>query len=62
MDEITPTNSDATVIFTDDRAQPDGLSVNVGGYKVIFLPFGFEEYGSAADKAAFMTKVKTFFT
>ncbi|HET7421128.1 MAG TPA: hypothetical protein VFL27_12175 [Candidatus Dormibacteraeota bacterium] len=59
MDEITP--NAGTVIFTDDRGQPDGLAFN-GTYRLVFLPFGFEEYGAAADKAAFMTRVNTFFT
>jgi hypothetical protein len=59
MDEITP-NGTATAIFTDDGAQPDGLSFS-GTYKVVFLAFGFEEYGSAADKSTFMSRVITFF-
>jgi hypothetical protein len=59
MDEITP-NGTATPIFTDDGSQPDGLTYS-GIYKVVFLAFGFEEYGSASDKSAFITRVITFF-
>ena len=59
MDEITPNGG--TVISNDDNGQPDGLSFIGSGYRVVFLAFGFEEYGSAANKAAFMTNVNTFF-
>jgi uncharacterized repeat protein (TIGR01451 family) len=59
MDEITP-NGGAVGIFTDDAGQTDGLSFS-GTYKVVFLPFGFEEYGTAAQKADFVTRVFTFF-
>ena len=59
MDEITP-NGTATPIFTDDAAKTDGLSFS-GTYKVVFLPFAFEEYGTAAQKADLMTRVMTFF-
>ena len=59
MDEVTP-NGTATAIFTDDKSQPDGLSFS-GTYKVVFLAFGFEEYGTAADKSTFMSRVITFF-
>ena len=58
MDQITP--NAGTVIFTDDAGQPDALSYS-GGYKVVFLAFGFEEYGTAAQKADFMTRAFTFF-
>jgi len=59
MDEITP-NGTSAAIFTDDAGQPDGLSYS-GSYKVVFLAFGFEEYGTAAQKADFMTLVFNFF-
>jgi uncharacterized repeat protein (TIGR01451 family) len=59
MDEITP-NGGATGIFTDDAAKTDGLSFS-GTYKVVFLAFGFEEYGTAAQKADLVTRVMTFF-
>ena len=32
-----------------------------GGYKVVFLAFPFEAYGSAADKAALMGRALTWF-
>ncbi len=59
MDQITP-NTGAIGIFTDDAAKTDGLSFS-GTYKVVFLPFGFEEYGTAAQKADLVTRVMTFF-
>jgi uncharacterized repeat protein (TIGR01451 family) len=59
MDQITP-NGTATAIFTDDAGQTDGLSFS-GTYKVVFLAFPFEEYGTAAQKANLITRVFTFF-
>jgi hypothetical protein len=59
MDQVTP-NGTAAAIFTDDAAQPDGLAFN-GAYKVVFLGFPFEEYGTAAQKADLITRVFTFF-
>ena len=59
MDEITP-NGGAVGIFTDDAAKTDGLSFS-GTFKVVFLPFAFEEYGTAAQKADLVTRVMTFF-
>jgi len=59
MDEITP-NGGAVGIFTDDAAKTDGLSFS-GTYKVVFLPFAFEEYGTAAQKADLVARVMTFF-
>jgi hypothetical protein len=41
--------------------QTDGLSVDTGTYKVVFLAFPFEEYGSATQKADLMTRVLGFF-
>jgi uncharacterized repeat protein (TIGR01451 family) len=54
-DEITPI-APATAAFTDDSAAPDALTVADGAYKVAFLAFPFEAYGSAADKAALMNQ------
>jgi hypothetical protein len=51
----------AAPAFTDDSAATDGLSVNTGTYKVVFLAFPFEEYGSQAQKADLMTRVLGFF-
>jgi hypothetical protein len=59
MDEITP-NGTATGIFTDDASKTNGLSFS-GTYKVVFLPFGFEEYGTAAQKADLVKRVMAFF-
>lgn len=59
---ITPIDP-AVAIFTDETPGPDnkrGLSFS-GTYKVVFLPFGFEQYGSAADRTEFVNRVKTFF-
>jgi uncharacterized repeat protein (TIGR01451 family) len=59
-DRITPTTG-AEAAFVDDTAAPDALDVNTGTYKVVFLAFPFEAYGSASDKATLMTKVFAFF-
>jgi uncharacterized repeat protein (TIGR01451 family) len=58
-DQITP-NGTAVTIFKDDSAQPDGLSYS-DGYKVVFIAFPMEAYGTAADKANLVGKVKFFF-
>jgi hypothetical protein len=58
-DRITPI-SPAVTIFTDDTSQPNGLSYT-DGYKVVFLAFPFEAYGSATDKSTLMNDVFTFF-
>jgi hypothetical protein len=61
-DRITP-NGTAVSIFTDDSAAPNGLSFNggAGSYKVVFLAFPFEAYGTAAKKTELVGKVMTFF-
>jgi uncharacterized repeat protein (TIGR01451 family) len=59
-DQITPI-APATAAFTDDTAAPDALTVAEGGYKVTFLAFPFEAYGSAGDKADLMNRVLTWF-
>ncbi|TMB50199.1 MAG: hypothetical protein E6J50_06260 [Chloroflexi bacterium] len=59
-DRITPI-APATAAFTDDSTAADGLNLASGAYKVIFLAFPLEAYGTAADKAAFMTKSFTYF-
>ena len=58
MDQITP--NAGSVIFNDDSGHPDGLSFS-GTYKVVFLPFGFEEYGTAAQKADLISRIYVFF-
>src|SRR5207249_2961789 len=54
-DEITP-NGTAQVIFTDDSAQPDALQFS-GTYKVVFLAFPFEGYGTATQRTDLITRV-----
>jgi uncharacterized repeat protein (TIGR01451 family) len=58
-DRITP-NGGALAAFTDDAAQPDALSF-AGTYKVVFLAFPMEAYGTASDKADLVGRVFTFF-
>jgi hypothetical protein len=63
-DEITP-NGGALAAFLDDGVAkgtpgPDALTFS-GGYKVVFLAFPFEAYGSAAQKADLIARTLTFF-
>jgi uncharacterized repeat protein (TIGR01451 family) len=51
----------ATAVFRDDSAADDGLSVDTGTYKVVFLAFPLEAYGTAAQKADLLTRVVNFF-
>ncbi|MHB8612738.1 MAG: hypothetical protein ACYDAL_09965 [Candidatus Dormibacteraceae bacterium] len=65
MDEITPNGGAATAFKDDGTAaagvpQPDALTFS-GTYKLVFLAFAFEEYGSAAQKADLVTRVMAFF-
>ncbi|HET6817312.1 MAG TPA: hypothetical protein VFH66_08840 [Mycobacteriales bacterium] len=71
-DEITPIDP-ATPQFMDDgshsadgQPHPDGLAVAAQSgtgntYKVVFLSFPFEEFGSATDRQTLVEKVNTFF-
>jgi len=59
-DQITP-NGTAVTIFTDDAAEANGLSY-ADGYKVVFIVFPFEGYGTAEQKADLMSRVFTFFS
>jgi uncharacterized repeat protein (TIGR01451 family) len=59
-DQITPIDP-AEAAFTDDNGETDGLTVADGGYKVTFLAFPFEAYGTAANKADLMSRVLTWF-
>jgi len=59
MDEITP-NGTAQPIFNDDASKPDALSFS-GTYKVVFLAFPMEEYGTADQRADLIGRVFTFF-
>ena len=56
---ITP-NGTATRVFTDDAAEHDALSFS-GTYKVVFLAFPLEAYGTAAQKADLINRTFTFF-
>ncbi len=58
-DEVTPI-APATAAFTDDTSAPDALTVTAGAYKVVFLGFPFEAYGTAADKANLMNRVLSY--
>ncbi len=59
-DQITPL-APAAAAFTDDTSAPDALSVADGTYKVVFLAFPLEAYGTASDKADLMNRVLTYF-
>jgi uncharacterized repeat protein (TIGR01451 family) len=59
-DEITPIGP-ATGAFTDDATNTDALTVADGSYKVMFLAFPFEAYGTAAQKADLMNRALTWF-
>ena len=58
-DRITPING-ALAAYTDDSTSPDALSFS-GSYKVVFLAFPLEEYGTAGERADVFTRVMTFF-
>ncbi|MFF0267285.1 hypothetical protein [Kribbella sp. NPDC004536] len=58
-DQVTP-NGGAAAAFTDDTAAPDALTF-AGTYKVVFLAFPLEAYGTAADKADLIGRTMTFF-
>jgi uncharacterized repeat protein (TIGR01451 family) len=59
-DQATPI-APAVAAFTDDTAAPDALTVAVGPYKVVFLAFPLEAYGTAPQKADLMKRVLTYF-
>lgn len=59
-DQITPI-APATPAFTDDSSAPNALTVATGSYKVMFLAFPFEAYGSAADKTDLMGRALAWF-
>jgi predicted alpha-1,2-mannosidase len=58
-DQITPITP-ATPAFTDDTSAPDALTVAAGDYKVVFLAFPFEAYGTATDKADLASRVMAY--
>ncbi len=59
MDQITPVGP-AVGIFTDDEDAFDALQFD-GTYRVVFLAFPFEEYGTANDRSDLMARVFGFF-
>jgi hypothetical protein len=59
-DQVTPI-APATAAFTDDGSNPDALTVADGGYKVEFLAFPFEGYGTAAQRADLMNRSLAWF-
>jgi predicted alpha-1,2-mannosidase len=58
-DQVTPI-APATAAFTDDTSAADGLNVTAGAYKVVFLAFPFEAYGTASGKADLMHRVLAY--
>jgi uncharacterized repeat protein (TIGR01451 family) len=58
-DQVTP-NTGATPAFTDDSSQTDALQF-AGAYKVVFLAFPMEAYGTAAQRADLISRVFGFF-
>ena len=59
-DRITPIGP-AEGAFTDSTGAFDALDVDTGTYKVVFLAFPFEAYGTAGDKSALMGDVFAYF-
>jgi uncharacterized repeat protein (TIGR01451 family) len=59
-DQVTPIDG-AQAAFTDDGDDPDALTFDGDGYKVMFLAFPFEAYGSGSDKADLMDRAFSFF-
>jgi uncharacterized repeat protein (TIGR01451 family) len=59
-DQLTLTDPAASA-FTDDSSKTDGLTLDTGTYKVVFLAFPFEEFGTADQKKDLMSRILTFF-
>ena len=59
-DRVTP-NCGAVPVFTDDAGQPDGLSFANSTYKVVFLAFPMEAYGTASQRADLVSRVMGYF-
>jgi uncharacterized repeat protein (TIGR01451 family) len=59
-DQVTPI-APAVTAFTDDAAQPDALSVAAGPYKVVFLAFPLEAYGTTVQKTDLVHRVLAYF-
>jgi uncharacterized repeat protein (TIGR01451 family) len=58
-DRVTPIDG-ATAVFTDDAGEADALAFS-GAYKVVFLAFPMEAYGSAAQRADLVGRVMGYF-
>jgi hypothetical protein len=43
-----------------DTSAPNALTVAVGAYKVVFLAFPFEAYGTTTDNAGLTSKVLAY--
>jgi uncharacterized repeat protein (TIGR01451 family) len=59
-DRVTPIDP-ATAAFNDDSGAADALNVDTGTYKVVFLAFPMEAYGTAADKADLVARLMAYF-
>lgn len=61
MDWITPIGPATSALTDPESSNTTALTLDTGSYKVMFLAFGFEEYGSAGDKATLMGNALTWF-
>jgi len=59
-DQVTPI-APATPAFTDDTGAADALTVAAGPYKVAYLAFPLEAYGTAAQKADLVHRTLAYF-
>jgi uncharacterized repeat protein (TIGR01451 family) len=59
-DQVTPI-APATPAFTDDSGAANALTVTAGSYKVVFLAFPLEAYGTAAQKADLVKRAFIYF-
>ena len=64
-DEITPNGGALAGVHSTTASRrrtpgPDALTFS-GSYKVVFLAFPFEAYGTAAQKADLIARTLTFF-
>jgi uncharacterized repeat protein (TIGR01451 family) len=60
MDQIS-LSSPALPAFTDDADETNGMTLDTGTYKAVFLAFPFEEYGTATQKKDLVADVFGFF-
>ncbi|MEO7059957.1 MAG: hypothetical protein ABI083_09575 [Lapillicoccus sp.] len=59
-DRVTPI-APAAAAFTDDSGASDALTVATGGYKVFFLAFPVEAYGTDSQRATLVGSALTWF-